>query len=192
MTYHIKIDYQPEIEINSEDLIRRIKSKEIPSHAMLKSAKEGEWRPLESYPEFSHLTPPPLPNQQINQIKGSETLLSIQNKSQIPNYFLPSGRIGRLTWLLRNTVNLFAIWIALACINILPNVFHIYTILALLLLILYLYILLITSIKRLHDLNVTGWIVPIIFIPLVPLFLLILSGAKSENRFGKEKEGLFY
>ena len=71
MTYHIKIDYQPEIEINSEDLIRRIKSKEIPSHAMLKSAKEGEWRPLESYPEFSLLTPPPLP--QTSEVLKTES-----------------------------------------------------------------------------------------------------------------------
>jgi hypothetical protein len=57
MNYFLKIDSEPEIQINFDELIRRIKSKEIPSHSMLKSGNGGEWRPLQSYPEFSYLIP---------------------------------------------------------------------------------------------------------------------------------------
>jgi uncharacterized membrane protein YhaH (DUF805 family) len=126
---------------------------------------------------------------QINEKQKAETLVSNQNKSQIPNYFLPSGRIGRINWLMRNTINstAFFTFIYLFAL-ILPEELGLIVVIPYLC---YLYVVLITSIKRLHDLNVTGWIVPIIFIPLVWLFLLILSGTRGGNKFGEKPENLF-
>lgn len=48
------------------------------------------------------------------------------------------------------------------------------------------YILLIIHIKRLHDINVTGWCVLLLFIlgPILTAALLNVPGTKAANRFG--------
>jgi uncharacterized membrane protein YhaH (DUF805 family) len=188
MTYHIKIDYQPEIEINSEDLIRRIKSKEIPSHAMLKPVIEGEWRPLESYPEFSQLTPPPLPTMHNNEKQKAETLVSNQNKSQIPNYFRPVGRISGSLFFFRNIINFLALVLLGNLIIPLPEALHIIAIVPILF---YIYLVIVTSSKRLHDWNITGWLSPLVFIPFIPLLFWLIPGNKSSNRFGERLNGVW-
>jgi uncharacterized membrane protein YhaH (DUF805 family) len=189
MNYIVKIDFQPEFEISSDELIRRVTENRIPSTTLARRIDSDIWKPLTKYPEFLYLIPPPLPTMQNNEKQKAETLVSNQNKSQIPNYFLPSGRIGRINWLMRNTINSTAFFILIYLIAlILPEELGLILVIPYLC---YLYVLLITSIKRLHDLNVTGWIVPIIFIPLVWLFLLILSGTIGSNKFGEKSENLF-
>lgn len=181
MNYFLKFDYQPEIKINADDLIRRIKSKEIPSHAMLKSGNGGEWRPLESYPEFSYLTPPPLPNQQINQSNGSDALNSNSKKLQIPNYFLPVGRINGSIFFFRNIINVISTGLILVVIDLLPKSIQFLGIIPILL---YIYLVIVTSSKRLHDWNITGWLSPLVFLPVVPLLLWLIPGNKNSNRYG--------
>jgi uncharacterized membrane protein YhaH (DUF805 family) len=188
MDYFIKFDYQPEQGINSEGLIKRIKENRISSNTMVRKVDSTEWKPLGSYPEFLNLTPPPLPDHKIIVKTALENVTVNQSKSQIPRYFMPVGRIGRFIWLMRNTINFFACLILINCLSILPEELHFLIIIPILL---YIYIVIITSAKRFHDLNVTGWMAPIVFIPLVPLFLLILSGTKTGNRFGEETENLF-
>jgi uncharacterized membrane protein YhaH (DUF805 family) len=187
--YFVKIEFQPEFGINSTEMIKRINEGQIPSNALVRKVDSEVWKPLTNYPELVYVTPPPLPNMQNKEEQKSEPLGPNIKKSETPNYFLPNGRIGRINWLLRNTINSIAFFIiAYIFTLILPEE------LALILIIPYLcyfYICIITSVKRLHDLNVTGWIVPIIFIPLVWLFLLILSGTEGSNRFGEKPENLF-
>ena len=189
MNYIVKIDFQPEFEISSAELIRRVTENRIPSTALARRIDSDIWKPLTKYPEFLYLIPPPLPTMHNNEKQKAETLVSNQKKSQIPNYFLPTGRIGRINWLMRNTINsiVFFTFIYLFAL-ILPEELGLILVIPYLC---YLYVLLITSIKRLHDLNVTGWIVPIIFIPLVWLFFLILSGTRGSNKFGEKSENLF-
>ena len=189
MNYIVKIDFQPEFEISSAELIRRVTENRIPSTALARRIDSDIWKPLNKYPEFSFLIPPPLPTMQNNEKQKAETLVSNQNKSQIPNYFLPNGRIGRINWLMRNTINSIVFFTFTYLFTlILPKELGLIVVIPYLC---YLYICLITSIKRLHDLNVTGWIVPIILLPLVWLFLLILSGTKGGNKFGEKPENLF-
>ena len=61
MNYIVKIDFQPEFEISSDELIRRITENRIPSTALARRIDSDIWKPLNKYPEFSFLTPPPLP-----------------------------------------------------------------------------------------------------------------------------------
>jgi uncharacterized membrane protein YhaH (DUF805 family) len=42
------------------------------------------------------------------------------------------------------------------------------------------------SIQRAHDLNTTGWLAILAFIPLLNLIFWFAPGTKAENRFGKQ------
>ena len=95
---------------------------------------------------------------------------------------MPVGRIGRGVWLIRNTINFAVFGVFVMSLNIFPE--EIKGLGVIVGFLLYICIVLVTSAKRFHDLNVTGWLAPIVFIPLVPLFLLILSGTDASNRFG--------
>ena len=105
MNYIVKIDFQPELEISSDELIRRVKENRIPSTALARRIDTENWKPLNKYPEFLYLIPPPLPSMYDNEKQKAEILVSSKKKSEIPNYFLASGRIGRVNWLMRNTIN---------------------------------------------------------------------------------------
>lgn len=188
MDYFIKHEYQPEQGINTEELKKRIKENRIPLNTMIRTVGSTEWKPLGSYPEFLNLTPPPLPDHNLIAKDTLENVSLKQSKSSIPNYFMPVGRIGRFIWLMRNTINFISCLILINCLSILPEELHFLIIFPILL---YIYIELVTSAKRFHDLNATGWLAPIVFIPLVPLFLLILSGTKTGNRFGENTENMF-
>lgn len=188
MHYFVKIDYQPELGLGAEELVRRIKEERIPATALIRRADSSEWKSLESYPELVYTTPPPLPNHAPQLEAEPPVKSSNPGGFNIPSYFRPQGRIGRIVWVMRNTINFIAIGAISVAFNILPEFLHILFFIPLLI---YFYIVLITSSKRLHDLNVTGWMSPLVFIPLVPLFLLILSGTKGSNKFGDRTENLF-
>jgi hypothetical protein len=104
--YAIKIDYQPDFTISTEELINQIKENRISSSALIRKVDSTEWKPLASYPEFLYHTPPPLPKNIDQEQIISNTKLHEKNKTTIPKYFLPVGRIGRGVWLFRNTINL--------------------------------------------------------------------------------------
>jgi hypothetical protein len=61
MNYIVKIDFQPEFEISSDELVRRVKENRIPSTALARRIDSDIWKPLTKYPEFLNLIPPPLP-----------------------------------------------------------------------------------------------------------------------------------
>jgi uncharacterized membrane protein YhaH (DUF805 family) len=48
------------------------------------------------------------------------------------------------------------------------------------------YLTIVNAGKRLHDLNISAWFSFVVFIPLVPLFMLILCGTNGTNKYGAE------
>jgi uncharacterized membrane protein YhaH (DUF805 family) len=47
--------------------------------------------------------------------------------------------------------------------------------------------LLSVTVRRLHDINMSGWWSLLSFFPLIPIFLLFRPGTKGQNRFGPQQ-----
>jgi uncharacterized membrane protein YhaH (DUF805 family) len=188
MNYIVKIDFQPEFEISSDELIRRITENRIPSTTLARRIDSDIWKPLNKYPEFLYLTPPPLPTMQNNEKHKAETLVSTQSKSKIPNYFLPTGRISGSIFFFRSIINILTLGIIINLIRTLPEAFHLFSSIPTLLCI---YLVIVTSSKRLHDWNITGWLSPLVFIPFIPLLFWLIPGNKNSNRFGERLNGVW-
>lgn len=88
MHYFVKIDYQPELGLGAEELVRRIKEDRIPANALIRRADSSEWKPLESFPELVYTNPPPIPTEtpdieedyeksQINTKSSKTSILAI-------------------------------------------------------------------------------------------------------------------
>jgi uncharacterized membrane protein YhaH (DUF805 family) len=189
MNYIVKIDFQPEFEISSDELIRRITENRIPSTTLARRIDSDIWKPLNKYPEFLYLIPPPLPTMQNNEKQKAETLVSNKNKSQIPNYFLPVGRISGSIFFFRNIINIFALGLIAHITKTLPD--SIQEVVFFIPALLYIYLGIVTSIKRLHDWNITGWLSPLVLIPVIPLLFWLIPGNKNSNRFGEKLNGVW-
>jgi uncharacterized membrane protein YhaH (DUF805 family) len=186
--YFIKIDYQPEFGISGEELMNRVKENRIPSNALVRKVDSEHWKPLNRYPEFLYLQPPPLPPKP--EYKTPEIIeQNIENNEKtIPKYFLPVGRINGSIWFFRNIIN-FVIFIFISSLfNYAPDELKIVWLFPLLI---YIYIIIINASKRLHDWNITGWFAPIVFIPFVALFFWLIPGNKNSNRFGEKLNGVW-
>ncbi|WP_180081430.1 DUF805 domain-containing protein [Acinetobacter sp. YH12201] len=63
-------------------------------------------------------------------------------------------------------------------------------------LVLYIYFLIVISIRRLHDMNRSGWLTLLFLLPLVNIFmglyLLLGSGTKGSNKYGLPRETLVW
>ena len=63
-------------------------------------------------------------------------------------------------------------------------------------LVLYLYFLIVITVRRLHDLNRSGWLILLFLLPLVNIFmglyLLLGSGTKGSNKYGLPRETLVW
>ena len=96
-------------------------------------------------------------------------------------YFVPVGRIGRGKWFLFNLMNLFGIGLLAAPFvdSQSDGASAWMTFLGCL----WIYLTIVNAGKRLHDLNISAWLSFVVIIPLVPLFLLILSGTKGPNQY---------
>lgn len=148
-----------------------------------------DWQPLGSFPFFQTprsvplAIPPQIPNgSKTTQPNEFATSHAVQKRS----FF--TERIGRVGFLLYNAGFNFAILLIIGLLGWLIELLSLpeeisaaVGILAILLSILSYSI---TCIKRLHDLDCSGWLLPLCFIPLAPLFLMILSGTKGSNLFG--------
>ena len=99
-------------------------------------------------------------------------------------YFVPVGRIGRGIWFLRNLAHLFGVGLHAAPFA--DGYGEGKDIYMFMLLCLWIYLTTVNTGKRLHDLNISAWFSILVFIPLIPLFLLILSGTKGSNKYGPE------
>ncbi|HZX31355.1 MAG TPA: DUF805 domain-containing protein [Rhodocyclaceae bacterium] len=97
------------------------------------------------------------------------------------NLFSPSGRIGRIRYL-GYSFGLSILIMAVA--GILSAVIS--PMLVFLGWIVMIYVQVMLAIKRSHDFNVTGWISPLAFVPLVGLVFLFVPGTDGPNRFGNK------
>jgi hypothetical protein len=83
MNYIVKIDFQPEFEISSDELVRRVKENRIPSTALARRIDSDIWKPLTKYPEFLYLIPPPLPQApEVLKPRSSENMEKVSAKKK--------------------------------------------------------------------------------------------------------------
>ena len=120
------------------------------------------------------------------------------------NPLSPQGRFGRLSsigWY--GFVHLITFFATLA-LSLTMGIFHLNTLSVdnqfvntltglaglgfVVILVLYLYFLMVISIRRLHDMNRSGWLILLLLIPLLNIFmglyLLLGSGSKGVNNYG--------
>lgn len=106
----------------------------------------------------------------------------------VPIYLLPIGRIGRLTWLLRNLAHSLTVVPFLVGISAVGESFLL-LIVAGALLFVYVYLSFVTHAKRLHDLNQSAWLVLVLAVlPPLGLLLLFLDGSEGTNKYGARPE----
>jgi len=187
--YAIKIDYQPDFTISTEELINQIKENRISSSALIRKVDSTEWKPLASYPEFLYNTPPPLPKNIDQEQNISNAKLHEKNKTTIPKFFLPAGRINGSIFFFRYIISFISFSLITAFINLLPESLRILVIIPLAL---WIYLVIVTSAKRCHDWNITGWLSPLVFIPFIPLLFWLIPGNKNSNRFGERVNGVWH
>jgi uncharacterized membrane protein YhaH (DUF805 family) len=153
-----------------EDMIR---SGAITYETLAWTDSQTAWRPLR---DIIGATAPPLPP--IAESVATKEL------NPVLAYLIPVGRIGRGEWVLRNfahTLVIFLLAIPFADSRSYGAEFWM-----ILLFLLWNYLTIVSAGKRYHDLNSSAWFSPLIYIPLMGLFLLILSGTKGPNKYGPE------
>ena len=90
MSYHIKIDYQPETSVSSNELITLIRDKQVSIDVLVRRDGSNDWTPANSLPEILEKLPSPLPELEIldkslvleHFEKDAEQLIGITNKTQ--------------------------------------------------------------------------------------------------------------
>ena len=122
------------------------------------------------------------------------TLIESDNQGVQPvKIFNVNGRMGRFAYLQYCYGIPFIffwifyiglIWIASEYNSRSDFIMEFIVILAIGVLIVWLVLATLSSIQRCHDIDVTGFLFILVFIPVINISLLILSGSKGENRFG--------
>lgn len=97
------------------------------------------------------------------------------------NLFSPSGRIGRIRYLGYSFGLSFLVMVVMGILSVFTS-----PMLGILGWIVLIYVQVMLAIKRSHDFNVTGWISPLAFVPLVGLMFLFVPGTDGPNRFGNK------
>ncbi len=133
----------------------------------------------------------------LHEIIGTPVPPLIQSSNVVPStamhpvaaYFVPIGRVGRGSWLLRNLANGFGgILLAAPFVDSHSDGAVVWICL---LAVMWIYLGIVNAGKRLHDLNCSAWFSPIVFFPLVPLFLLFLRGTNGPNKYGPQPGNKF-
>lgn len=101
---------------------------------------------------------------------------------------LYAGRIGGLSFFVGVLLSLSGFWINGVLMKILPSstLVSIFSILASLLLFIFYFSV---NVRRFHDLNKSGWLSLLVFIPIVNailgIILILKSGSPEANNYGK-------
>src|SRR5258706_399924 len=108
-------------------------------------------------------------------------------------WLLPRGRIGKGKYCLLGFASLFTFAIVWYLVNSTTQgkgqfAESIASVIALLMLAGWGWFNLAITAKRFHDLNLSGWLAPVICIPVVFVILCILSGTKGPNKYGSGNE----
>jgi uncharacterized membrane protein YhaH (DUF805 family) len=177
MTYQLHQNGQPLGVFSTEQLGNMIRSGLITYETLAWTEGQSSWRPLRDLIPCSvaPLLPPAVPTPPKSESRRVHPVLS---------YFLPIGRIGRATFFVRNLLNLFGLGGIGALLSIGQS--EMSDGVAVLIGCAFICVAIVNSAKRFHDLNVSAWFSPVVFVPLVPLLLLVLSGTKGPNRYGSE------
>ncbi len=111
----------------------------------------------------------------------------------------PRGRFGRLAFLAWYLVISFSIMIPIALgvagffafsdsVNDLSGILTALAVIAVILYIVFFYYIIVITIRRLHDLNQTGWLCLLMFVPIVGiglmLYVMFAKGTPANNEFG--------
>lgn len=124
---------------------------------------------------------------------------SVQNSP-----FKATGRISRITFIAWNIALSMLLMLPLLAISLLiPNLnenalelmlsdnIALFILLFLIIYIPFLYFSIIFSIKRLHDINQSGWLYLLSFVPLInvifALYVVFASGTTGPNKFGEQR-----
>lgn len=111
-------------------------------------------------------------------------------------FLSPAGRIGRLSFFLYSVfVLLFWTVLLLLFVEVLPD--SAFPIVFLCLICIFMmYVAIVLTVKRLHDLNYSGWSILLSFIPILNLFIFIcvffVPGTEGKNKFGEPEEPFFH
>lgn len=97
------------------------------------------------------------------------------------NLFSPSGRIGRIRYLGYSFGLSFLVMVVMGILSVFTS-----PMLGILGWIVLIYVQMMLAIKRSHDFNVTGWLSPLAFIPLIGLVFIFVPGTDGPNRFGNK------
>lgn len=115
--------------------------------------------------------------------------MSEHKRMSAVEWLLPHGRVGKGKYCLLAFVSLFAfaiIWYVVDSVTRGKGQFaeSMASIIALVMIVGWLWFNLAITAKRFHDLNLSGWLAPAIFIPIVFVILCILSGTNGPNKYG--------
>jgi TPR repeat protein/uncharacterized membrane protein YhaH (DUF805 family) len=171
MNIHINHNGQQMGIFSREQVEGMIRSGVITYETLAWTEGQTVWKPLHEIIGAS--VPPPL-------LTASQTAVS-KEIHPVAAYFVPVGRIGRGKWFLFNLMNLLGVGLLAAPFA--DSQREGASIWMTLLGCLWIYLTIVNAGKRLHDLNISAWLSFVVFIPLVPLFLLILSGTKGPNKY---------
>ena len=153
-----------------EDMIR---SGTITYETLAWTDNQTAWRPLRDVIGASATPSPP-----IAESAATKKL------NPVLAYLVPIGRIGRGEWVRRNIAQTLVF--LLLAFPFADSQSYGVELWFMLLFLLWNYLFIVNAGKRYHDLNSSAWFSPLIYIPLMGLFLLILSGTKGPNKYGPE------
>jgi uncharacterized membrane protein YhaH (DUF805 family) len=151
-----------------------IRSGAITYETMSWAEGQTAWRPLREI--IGAPVPPPL-------LSASHTPVS-RKIHPVAAYFLTAGRYRRGIWFLANISNVCGLGLLAAPVA--DNHSDIASVWLAMIGCFWIYLTTVTAGKRLHDMNISAWFSLAVFLPLAPLFLLILSGTKGPNKYGPE------
>jgi uncharacterized membrane protein YhaH (DUF805 family) len=180
---------------NEYDILKYINEGVITKHTPVWAEGMPDWQSAGNTELVVHFSGTPPPIKKLPSATPPPIVSRVQTYPQAPSvshaftsnqikpkgpYLLPTGRIGRGSWFIRNFAQTLFCGLLIAPFK---DAGDSWTGLVALV---WIYVTIVCAGKRLHDLNVSAWLSPIVFIPLVPLFLACLSGTNGTNKYGAQ------
>lgn len=138
------------------------------------------WQPLSKLLPHVFTQLPPISDDSPSVARGAYSVVDL---------FLPRGRMDKGKYCLTSLGSLFAFAAIWYLVNSITEgkgqlAESISSIVAFLMLIGWGWFELALTAKRFHDLNLSGWLAPLILVPVAWVILCILSGTKGSNKYG--------
>jgi len=190
MYIHIKEPDKDPKEIDIDDVNSLLRAGLLSLDCLAWMPGLDSWVTLKEIPGITYkpslpaktISPPPLPpaSSFATSVPSHTEVAARKPINPFLAYFLPIGRICRWSWWNRCVGNFLVPCLILAPLDkILSS-----TVLGSILIIVWAYLLVITAAKRLHDANVSGWLAPIAFIPVLGFIILLIPSSTGTNQYG--------